>query len=72
VEDILCIVGVDIRNLPPGSECPDPSDPNSPFKVIQSIIDQDPDAYYWTDQYTNMANPNIHTETTAKEIEKDI
>jgi cysteine synthase/rhodanese-related sulfurtransferase len=72
VEDILRIIDVDIRNLPPGSECPDPNDPNSPFKVIQSIIDQDPDIYYWTDQYTNMANPNVHTETTAKEIEKDI
>lgn len=31
IEDILRIIGVEIKNLPPGSECPDPNDPNSPF-----------------------------------------
>ena len=72
VEDILRIIGVDIESLPPGSECPDPNDPNSPFRVIQSMIDTNPKKYYWTDQYTNTANPGIHSDTTAREIDTDI
>ncbi len=72
VEDILRIIGVTIESLPPGSECPDPNDPSSPFRVIQSIINTNPEKYYWTDQYTNRANPNVHFKTTAKEIDDDI
>ncbi len=72
VEDILRIIGVDIESLPPGSECPDPNDPNSPFRVIRSILNTNPKKYYWTDQYTNTANPGIHSDTTAREIDTDI
>ncbi len=72
VEDILRIIGVQLESLPPGSECPDPNDPNSPFRLIQSMIDSNPGKYYWTDQYTNQANPDIHSITTAREIDIDI
>ncbi len=72
VEDILRIIWVDIENLPPWSECPDPYDPNSPFWVIQKRIIENPWRYYWTDQYTNKNNPKIHHDTTAREIESDI
>ncbi len=72
VEDILRIIGVEIENLPPGSECPDPNDPNSPFAVIKKILQKNPETYYWTDQYTNPANPKMHEKTTAVEIENDL
>lgn len=72
IESILKIIWVEIKNLPPGSECPDPHDPNSPFWVIKRIVSENPWKYYWTDQYTNEANPAIHRDTTAREIDDDI
>lgn len=72
IEDILRIIWVDIESLPPWSECPDPYDPNSPFWVIQKIIRENPWKYYWTDQYTNTENPQIHHDTTAREIDDDL
>lgn len=72
VEDILRIIWIDIQSLPPGSECPDPHDPNSPFWVIERIMSENPWKYYWTDQYTNIDNPQIHHDTTAWEIDDDI
>lgn len=35
-------------------------------------MEKNPEKYYWTDQYRNLANPNIHETTTAPEIEADI
>lgn len=72
VEDILRIIGIELEMLPPGPECPDPNDPNGPFAVIQRTMAKDPAKYYWTDQYRNLANPNMHETTTAPEIEEDI
>ena len=72
IEDILRIIWVDIESLPSWSECPDPHDPNSPFWVIQKIIWNNPWRYHWTDQYTNINNPQIHHDTTAREIDDDI
>jgi len=72
IEDILRIIWVEMENLPPGSECPDPHDPNSPFWVIQRIMRENPWKYYWADQYTNTENPQIHHDTTAREIDDDI
>jgi cysteine synthase len=40
--------------------------------VIQGIIAKYPEKYYWTDQYTNTDNPQIHHDTTAREIGNDI
>lgn len=72
VEDILKIIGMEVENLPPWPECPDPNDPHSPFATIQKIMAENPGKYYWTDQYSNLANPAIHEKTTAKEIDDDI
>lgn len=72
IQEILEIIGIEIENLPPGSECPDPNDPNSPFAVIKRKMEENPGKFYWTDQYTNEANPAIHETTTAVEIEKDL
>lgn len=72
VEDIIRIVGTEIKSLPAGSECPDPSDPNSPFEVIKRIMSENPGKYYYTDQFLNQGNPKIHEETTAREIDDDI
>ena len=63
-------MGASIEELPPGSECPDPSDPDGPFGVIQTHMKSG--KYYWTDQYTNAANVKVHKETTAKEIYDDL
>jgi pyridoxal-5'-phosphate-dependent protein, beta subunit len=72
VEDIIKIVGTEIKSLPAGSECPDPNDPNSPLEVIKRIMSENPGKYYYTDQFSNTGNPKIHEETTAKEIDDDI
>lgn len=72
IEEILQIIWMEIENLPPGSECPDPNDPNSPFAVIKQKMEENPWKYYWTDQYTNEANPAVHKATTAVEIERDL
>lgn len=42
IEDILKIIGMELEILPPGPECPDPNDPNSPFGVIQRIMSENP------------------------------
>lgn len=72
IEDILRVIWVEIQNLPPWSECPDPNDPNSPFRTIQNILEKNPWKYHWTDQYTNNGNTKIHHDTTAKEIDHDM
>lgn len=33
---------------------------------------QNPGKYYWTDQFSNPANPSIHQRTTAAEIDADM
>ena len=72
VEDVLKIIGVELHELPAGSECPDPNDPNSPFEVIKKYMRENPWKYYFTDQFSNEWNPKIHELTTAKEIDNDI
>lgn len=72
IEDILKIIGVNIHELPAGSECPDPTDPNSPFEVIKKYMRENPNKYFFTDQFANEDNAKIHEITTAKEIDDDI
>lgn len=72
VEDIIRIIGADMKILPPGSECPDPSDPNSPLEVIAREMRENPKKYFFTDQFSNPQNAKIHETTTAREIENDI
>ncbi|MFZ4461706.1 MAG: pyridoxal-phosphate dependent enzyme [Patescibacteria group bacterium] len=72
VSQLLQILGIKLIHVPGMSECPDPRDPYNPLKFIESRISQDPDAYFWTNQYLNPKNPAIHSNTTAVEIEDDI
>ena len=38
------------------------------IRMVREIVDQDPDAYFYPDQYSNLANPRAHYEGTAVEI----
>ncbi len=71
VRNLLQILGVHLEELPPGSDCPDPSDPQSPFEMIRKRVGADDDLY-WTEQYKNRENPKIHTETLGPEILEEI
>jgi len=72
VKSILQIMGADIEQMPGKSECPDPTDPNDPLTHIDTIVRQEKDKYYYTTQYTNEKNIEIHFETTGKEIVDDL
>lgn len=53
VEDIIRIIGTEMTILPAGSECPDPTDPNSPFEVIKKNMNENPGKYFFTDQFAS-------------------
>jgi cysteine synthase B len=38
------------------------------IRLVRELVEQDPDAYYYPDQYSNPANPRAHYEGTATEI----
>jgi len=72
VKNILQVMGAEIEQLPGKSECPDPTDPNDPLTYIENIIKQEKGKYYYTTQYTNKKNIDVHYETTGKEIVDDL
>ena len=72
VDQMLRYIGVDIVPLPGRSECPDPNDSDGALGVIEKMKQANPDSYVHTDQYSNLANPEIHEQTTAKEIYNDL
>lgn len=72
VDQLLRYIGVDIVMLPGRSECPDPNDDDNALAQIEKMKQTDPTGYYHTDQYANKANPEIHMQTTAKEIYGDL
>ncbi|HMI08997.1 MAG TPA: pyridoxal-phosphate dependent enzyme [Candidatus Saccharimonadales bacterium] len=72
VEQQLRYLGTEIMSLPGRSECPDPNDENNTVAVIESMQHQQPNHYYHTAQYTNLANPLMHETTTAKELYEDL
>jgi cysteine synthase B len=65
-------MGAEIEQLPGKSECPDPTDPNDPLTYIDNVVKQEKDKYYYTTQYTNQKNIDVHYETTGKEIVEDL
>lgn len=69
---ILSISGASIKELPGISECPDPTDPNDPTSYIERMITATPDKYYYSNQYTNLKNPQAHYLHTGKEILEDL
>lgn len=72
VDQLLRYIGVDIVSLPGRSECPDPNDDGNALAQIGKMIQTDPTKYHHTNQYANKANPEVHTQTTAKEIYDDL
>lgn len=72
VDQLLRYIGVDIVSLPGRSECPDPNDDNNALAQIEKMQHANPASYHHTDQYANKANPEIHMQTTAKEIYDDL
>jgi cysteine synthase len=54
-----------LRNYQGLSECPDPTDPNDPVQFIENMMVNEKEKYYHTSQYTNLANPRTHYETTG-------
>lgn len=72
VSKILKVCGASIKELPGMSECPDPTDPNDPTSYIEKTISKDKDKFFYTNQYTNIKNPEAHYLHTGKEILKDL
>ncbi len=72
VKQILQLLGTEIEELPGQSQCHDPSDPSDPAYIVNKIVTQEPDKYFYTTQYTNTKNVDAHYEMTGKEIIEDI
>ena len=72
VKDSLLVLGTDIEELPGKSECPDPTNPDDPLTEIEKLVNQKPDEYFHSGQYTSENNTRAHYETTGKEIIKDL
>src|ERR1035438_9458539 len=65
VRDALELLGGELEELPGLSECPDPTVPNDVFSAIETLMAENPGAFYHTSQYTNPANTATHPHTTA-------
>ncbi|HEY9786401.1 MAG TPA: pyridoxal-phosphate dependent enzyme [Candidatus Obscuribacterales bacterium] len=72
VKDIVRMLGAEIEEVLGGSECFDPNDPNDPQYLIAKMVKDDPDKTYFPSQFTNPKNPDVHYETTGKEIVDDL
>jgi|ERR1035438_625809 cysteine synthase len=72
VRDALELLGGELEELPGLSECPDPTVPNDVFSAIETLMAENPGAFYHTSQYTNPANIATHHDTTGQEISDDI
>lgn len=72
IEQQLRYLGTKVIALPGRSECPDPSDENNAINVIERMMNDEPDKFFHTSQYTNPGNPRIHEQTTAHELWDDL
>jgi len=72
VKDSLLVLGTEMEEIPGGSECPDPTDPDDPLSQIEKLVQQNPDKYFHSGQYTSENNTKAHYETTGKEINEDL
>lgn len=72
VKDIIRMLGAEIEEVLGGSECFDPNDPNDPQFLIEKAVKDDPEKAYFPSQFTNPKNPDIHYQTTGKEIADDL
>jgi cysteine synthase B len=72
VKDIVRLLGAEIEEVLGGSECFDPNDPNDPQFLIEKAVKEDPGKAYFPSQFTNEKNPQVHYETTGREIAQDL
>lgn len=72
VKDIIRMLGAEIEEVLGGSECFDPNDPNDPQFLIEKAVKANPGKAYFPSQFTNPKNPDIHYQTTGKEIADDL
>ena len=72
VKEIVLMLGAEIEEIMGGSECFDPNDPNDPQYLIAKMVKEDPDKVYFSSQFTNPKNPDVHYRTTGKEIVDDL
>ncbi|HEY9681009.1 MAG TPA: pyridoxal-phosphate dependent enzyme [Oculatellaceae cyanobacterium] len=72
VKDIIRLLGAEIEEVLGGSECFDPNDPNDPQFLIAKMVKEDPGKAYFPSQFTNPKNPDVHYQTTGKEIVDDL
>jgi cysteine synthase B len=72
VKDVVRMMGAEIEEVLGGSECFDPNDPNDPQFLIERAVKDNPGGAYFPSQFTNEKNPQVHYETTGKEIVDDL
>lgn len=72
IKDILLAMGANIVEVPGKSSCIDPSNPEDPLYIIESMMREKPDHYIYPNQYYNEKNPAIHHDTTGEEIAQDL
>lgn len=70
--DVLRFLGAELEEFAAASDCFDPSDPNDPQFLIQKTVRESGGKVYFTSQFTNERNPDIHQATTAQEILHDL
>lgn len=72
VKNQLKFLGAEIEELPVQTQCPNPFDPNDMIQYAERKVAQYPDEYHLIDQFGDQNNPQIHYETTGKEIYNDL
>jgi len=72
IRDILLTLGVNIVEVPGKSSCIDPTNPEDPLYIIANMMNENKDKYIYPNQYYNEKNPQIHEDTTGREITDDI
>ncbi len=72
VRMVLQTLKATVTELPGLSDCPDPMDPNDFTAVATRMAAQEPDKFYYTDQFFNERNITAHYETTGEEILNDL
>ncbi|MGB1077007.1 MAG: pyridoxal-phosphate dependent enzyme [Bdellovibrionales bacterium] len=70
--DVLHWLGAELEEFAAASDCFDPSDPNDPQFLIEKAVRESGGKVYFTSQFTNEKNPEIHEKTTAQEILNDL
>lgn len=71
-KDFLRMMGAEIEEFAAASECFDPNDPNDPQFLIEKAVREHPGKIHFPSQFTNPKNPDIHYETTGKEMIDDL